>query len=88
VVEEPKYLSRYRDWTNKVRFSIAMAFFSLLQSVQTGSEFHPAYYTMDKRRLCPGAKRPGCEADHSSVFSAEVKNDGAMRLLLHTVFVA
>jgi hypothetical protein len=40
--------------------------------VQTGSETHPASYTMDTRSF-PGVKRPGRGADHPPPSSAEVK---------------
>jgi hypothetical protein len=46
MVNEPKGLSRYIDWTTEVRFPAAMALFSLFQSVQTGSRSDPASYTM------------------------------------------
>jgi hypothetical protein len=51
--------------------------FSLHHCVQTRSGAHPASYTIGTRGYFPGGggvKRPGGEADHSSPFSAEVKN--------------
>jgi hypothetical protein len=48
--------------------------FSYSLFVQTGSEAHPASYTMDTGGPFPGAKaRPGREADHSPPSSAEVE---------------
>jgi hypothetical protein len=40
--------------------------FSLLRSVQTGSEAHPASYPMGTGALSLGAKLPRRKADHSS----------------------
>jgi hypothetical protein len=42
--------------------------------VQTGSGTHPASYPMGTRGSFPGVKRPGREADHSPLSSAEIKN--------------
>jgi hypothetical protein len=40
--------------------------FSSSLCVQTGSEAHPASYSMDTGGSFPGGKaRPGCDADHS-----------------------
>jgi hypothetical protein len=46
---------------------------SLLHVVRTGSEAHPASYTMGTWALSPVVKRPECEAAHSPPTSAEVK---------------
>jgi hypothetical protein len=54
--------------------------FSLLHSVQTGSEAHP----MSIGAFSPAVKWPGCEADHSPPSSAEIKNGGAVSSVLHT----
>jgi hypothetical protein len=48
--------------------------FSLHHRVQTGSGAHPASYPMGTRGSFPEEKRPGREADHSPLSSAEVKN--------------
>jgi hypothetical protein len=40
----------------------------------TGSVAHPAPIQWVTGTLSQGVKRPGCEADHSPPFSAEVKN--------------
>jgi hypothetical protein len=45
-------------------------FFSSSACVQTGSEAHPACYPMGTER---GKARPGREADHSPLSSAEVE---------------
>jgi hypothetical protein len=37
--------------------------------------------------LCTGVKQPWCETDHSSVSSAEVKNEGAVPPLLLCAFM-
>jgi hypothetical protein len=50
--------------------------FSSSLSVQTGSGAHPASCTMGTGRPFPGAKtRPGRDADHSPLSSAEVENE-------------
>jgi hypothetical protein len=59
--------------TSRVRFP-AVNGFSLLHSVQTGSWANPASYSV---------KRPGHEADHSPLSSAEVKNGGDKLQLPH-----
>jgi hypothetical protein len=53
----------------------AKNFFSSL-CVQTGSEAHPASYSMGTGGSFPeGEVQPGCDADHSLPSSAEVKNE-------------
>jgi hypothetical protein len=52
--------------------------FSLLHSLHTGCEAHPASYPMGTGALSPGEKRPGREVDLSYSSSAEVKNGGAI----------
>jgi hypothetical protein len=47
--------------------------FSLHHRVQNGSGAHLASYPMGTRGSFPGVKRSGREADHSPLFSAEVK---------------
>jgi hypothetical protein len=42
-------------------------YFPLLYSVQTGSGAHPASCPMGTGALSPGTKRPGREADHTSI---------------------
>jgi hypothetical protein len=51
-----------------------MGFFSLRHCVQTDSGAHPTSYPTGIGVLFSGVKRPGIEADHLSLFSAEVKN--------------
>jgi hypothetical protein len=46
--------------------------FSPLHAVQTGSGAHPASYPMGTGG--GGVKRPGRQADHSPLYSAEDKN--------------
>jgi hypothetical protein len=63
-------------WMTWIRFPEVQNF-SLLHSVQTGSEAHPAPYTMGTGGLFSlGVKRPGREVDHSPPSSAKVKNGG------------
>jgi hypothetical protein len=52
--------------------------FSLLHSVQTFPGTHLASYPMGTRVLSPRVHRPGREADHSPLSSAEDKNNGAI----------
>jgi hypothetical protein len=47
--------------------------FSLLEVVQTDCKPHPAFYPKGSGGSFSGVKRPGREADHSTVTSAEVK---------------
>jgi hypothetical protein len=54
---------------------------SLGHHEQTGSGVHPASDPMRTGVLSLGVKRPGHEADHSPLSSAEVK--GCMELHLH-----
>jgi hypothetical protein len=50
--------------------------FSSILCVQTGSEAHSASCTICTGGPFPGAKaRPGRDADHSPLSSAEVKNE-------------
>jgi hypothetical protein len=47
--------------------------FSVLHVIQTGSWVHPTSYPMGTGGSFPGGKRPGREADHLPLASAEVK---------------
>jgi hypothetical protein len=58
--------------------------YRLLEGVQTGSGAHPASYPMGTGALSPGVKRPSREAEHSSLFSAEVKNGWSYTSTPHT----
>jgi hypothetical protein len=71
-------------WMAGVWFLAGERDVSLLHSIQTGSGFHPASYPVGTGGSFPGVKRPRLEADHSSSFSAEVNNGGAMTSLPHT----
>jgi hypothetical protein len=56
--------------------------FSSTLGVQTGSETHPASCTMGTGGSFPGGKaRPGRDADHSTLCSAEVVNESELYLL-------
>jgi hypothetical protein len=69
-------------WPTGVIFPVGQGF-SLLYSVQTESGAHLTLYTTVPGVLSPGVKRPGREADHSPLSSAEVKNGGAIPPLPH-----
>jgi hypothetical protein len=43
--------------------------------IQTGSDARPTSYSMGTGGSFPESKEPGCEVDHSSLFSAVVKNE-------------
>jgi hypothetical protein len=71
-------------WTTRVRIPAGAINLSLLHSVQTDSGAHPASYPMGTRGSFPRVvKRPGLEADHSPLSSAEIKNSGAIPPLPH-----
>jgi hypothetical protein len=74
---------RATGWTAGARFPARTRVFSLLHSVHTGSRAHPASYPMGTGALSLEIKLAGREADHSSPYSVEVKNGGAMPLLPH-----
>jgi hypothetical protein len=57
---------------------------SLLHSVQTGPEAHPASYPMGTGGSFPGVKQQGREADHSPPCNAEVENGEAIPPLPNT----
>jgi hypothetical protein len=61
-----------------VRFPVVPSNFSLLQSVQNGSELHPASYNMGTGAVSQRFKRPGREIQHSHLSSTKVKNAGAI----------
>jgi hypothetical protein len=54
------------DWTICVRMPKEgrKEIFCCLQNVQTGPGAHTASYLIGTEVLCPGVKRPVCEADH------------------------
>jgi hypothetical protein len=59
-----------------VRSSVGVEDFSSSFCVQTGSGAHPASCTMGTGGSFPGGKaRPGRDADHSPLCSAEVVNE-------------
>jgi hypothetical protein len=59
------------DWTIGVRSPAEEKDFSSSLCVQTGSEAHPVSYPMGTG----GKAWPGRDADHSPLFSDEVKNE-------------
>jgi hypothetical protein len=67
-----------------VRFPAGARHFSLLRSVQTSSEAHPASHQWVPEVPFLEVKQPGREADHSSLFNAEVRNGRAIPLLPYT----
>jgi hypothetical protein len=70
-------------WTAGVWFPTKARDFSLFHSVQTGPEAHSASYPMGAGGSFPKGKAAGRETDHSSSFSAEVKNGGDIYALPH-----
>jgi hypothetical protein len=58
-----------------VRFPAAVRDLSLLQSIQTVSEAHPASYPVGTRDSLSEAKQPGSETDHPFPLCDEVKNE-------------
>jgi hypothetical protein len=66
----------------EVRSTAGAKEFSSNLCVQTGSVAHPASCPMGTGRSFPGAKaRPGRDADHSPLSSAEVENEQELYLL-------
>jgi hypothetical protein len=64
------------DWAIGVRSPAGAKDFYSSLCVQTGSEAHPASWTMGTGGPFPGVKaRPGRDADHSPPSSAEVENE-------------
>jgi hypothetical protein len=61
-----------------VRFRVGASYFFILHSIQADFEAYPASNPMDTEGYFSGVKRPGREADHSFLSSAEVKNGGAI----------
>jgi hypothetical protein len=66
---------------SRVRFPAGAGNFSLHHRVQNGSEAHSASIEWVKGALSLGVKLPGCEADHSPPYSAEVEE--YVELYLH-----
>jgi hypothetical protein len=65
-------------WTAGVQFPARPTRLSLLHSAQTGSGVHRASYPVSTGGCLPGAEQQEREADHSSPFSAQIKNGGAI----------
>jgi hypothetical protein len=64
------------DQAIEIRSPVEAKDFSSNLSVQTGSGAHPAYCTMGTGGPFPRAKtRPGRDADHLPLYSAETKNE-------------
>jgi hypothetical protein len=61
------------DRGSRVRLPAGAGNFSSHHRVQNGSGSDPASYPMGTKVSFAGVKRPGREADHSSLSSAEVK---------------
>ena len=81
VQVELKYRSRYSDCLRAGRSGDRIPVGARFSApVQTGPEAHPVSCTMGTGSF-PGVKRPGCDADPSPPFSAEVKN--RVELYLH-----
>jgi hypothetical protein len=66
----------------RVRFPARARYFTLLHSVQTGYDAHPAYYVRGTEgAFLWGVERQGHEADDSPPSGTEVKNGGTILLL-------
>jgi hypothetical protein len=64
------------DWAIGVRSPAGAKDFSSILCVQTGSGAHPAFCAVGTGGPFPGGKaRPGRDADHSPLSSAEVVNE-------------
>jgi hypothetical protein len=74
---------RPTGWKARVHFPARARNFSLLNSMQTGSGVHPAYYIMGTGVISPGVKGQGRKADHSPPPSAEVNNSSSIPPLPH-----
>jgi hypothetical protein len=61
-------------WMAKVRFLAKIRDFSVLHSLQTGSEAHPATYLVGTGGSFPGGKEVGYEYDYAPPSSSKVKN--------------
>jgi hypothetical protein len=76
-------------WTAGVRFPARARDISLLHSVHTSSEAHPASYPVGTGGSFTGVKRPGREADHSP--QSSVARSTVLELYLYQpphVFIA
>jgi hypothetical protein len=71
-----------RQVTTRLRFP-AVQNFSFLHSIHADSLAHSASTEYVPGASSPEIKRPGREADHSLLLSAEVKNGGAILPLPH-----
>jgi hypothetical protein len=58
---------RLDDRGSRVRFPAGAGNFSLQHRIQNGCGANPASYPMGTRGSFPGVKRPGREADHTSI---------------------
>jgi hypothetical protein len=65
----------FTGWMAGVLFPAGARDFSLLHSVQAGSETHLASYPVGTVALSLELMLPGREADHPSLSSVEVRND-------------
>jgi hypothetical protein len=81
---------RATGWKAGVLLQAEARHFTLLHTVQIGSEAHPAPYQMGTtgagyyQELSPEVKRPGRETNHSPLSSAKVKKGGTISPLPHT----
>jgi hypothetical protein len=80
-------LSRYSEglWAGRPQFKFLQeqdTFFSAASN--TALVAPQTYIQWQPEAVYPGIKRPGRETDHSSQFSAKVKNGGAIPLLPDT----
>jgi hypothetical protein len=68
------YSEQAMGWTTGARFPEGAGLLLLRYSVQIGSGAHPPSYPVGIGSYFPGVKGPGCEAYHSLLSSAEIKN--------------
>jgi hypothetical protein len=61
------------DRGSRVQFPAVAGNFSLHYRLQNGCGAHPASYPMGTKGSFHGGKAAGCEADHSPLSNAEVK---------------
>jgi hypothetical protein len=73
-IQDTFFISECRTTDNRGSISGRSKAYSHRHIVQTASAAHPALYPIGTGDLFRVVKRPGREAEHSPVSSAEVKN--------------
>jgi len=54
---------------------------TFLHSIHTRYETHPDIHSRDTSAISLEVQQPGCEHDHTPVYTAKVKKNGAVPLL-------